>query len=249
MCVGAGAGSWSALSLCVRHQCLPGVVYLSFPITHLQSHLFVWQVLRLSDTSYCIKIKDNYEETSSHQLRETRLIILLSRQVLKVLIFQMRTPHTSPHNPVQVFKISLSTYLNFHFHLRLSPRMEEESLLFKEKENSADGDGELEHATSHVSADCINNLLTNMGRFLFFSRQGKSAKSGQQSTKGNLRKNTRKRQKWHRYLIWRKVCSREKAIQLNSFQDQRRVLKENPLMMVYLNLPLVALQNISQVKP
>ena len=73
--------------------------------------------------------------------------------------------------------------------------MEEESLLFKEKENCADGDGgDFEHATSHVSADCINNLLTNMGRFLFFSRQGKSAKSGQQSTKGNSRRNMRRRQ-------------------------------------------------------
>lgn len=72
--------------------------------------------------------------------------------------------------------------------------MEEESLLFKEKENCADGDGgDFEHATSHVSADCINNLLTNMGRFLS-SRQGKLAKSGQQSTKGNSRRNMRRRQ-------------------------------------------------------
>ena len=93
-----------------------------------------------------------------------------------------------------------------------------------------------------------NDLLTFKGTFSP-SRQGKLAKSGQQSTKGNLRKNTRKRQQWQRYLIWRKVCSREKAIQLNSFQDRRRVLKENPLIMVYLNLPLVALQSISQVKP
>ena len=150
-------------------------------------------MLRLSDTSYCIKIKDNYEETSSHQLRETRLIILLSRQVLKVLIFQMRTPHTSPHNPVQVFKISLSTYLNFHFHLRLSPRIEEESLLYKEEEKCAKGEGDFEHATSHVSAYMHNDLLTFKGTFSP-SRQGKLAKSGQQSTKGNLRKNTRKRQ-------------------------------------------------------
>ena len=70
--------------------------------------------------------------------------------------------------------------------------MEEESLLFKEKENCAEGDGEFEHATSHVSPDCIDNLLTNMGRFLS-SRQGKSAKSGQQSTKGNSRRNMRRR--------------------------------------------------------
>ena len=41
--------------------------------------------------------------------------------------------------------------------------MEEDSLLFKEKENCAEGgDGDLEHATSHVSPDCIDNLLTNM---------------------------------------------------------------------------------------
>ena len=44
--------------------------------------------------------------------------------------------------------------------------MEEESLLFKEKENCAEGDGgDFEHATSHVSADCINNLLTNISFF------------------------------------------------------------------------------------
>ena len=72
--------------------------------------------------------------------------------------------------------------------------MEEESLLFKEKENCAEGDGgDFEHATSHVSPDCIDNLLTNMGSFLS-SRQGKSAKSGQQSTKGNSRRNMRRRQ-------------------------------------------------------
>ena len=38
--------------------------------------------------------------------------------------------------------------------------MEEESLLFNEKEKCAEGDGDFEHATSHVSWDSINNLLT-----------------------------------------------------------------------------------------
>lgn len=49
--------------------------------------------------------------------------------------------------------------------------MEEESLLFKEKGKCAEGDGDFEHATSHVSEDCINNLLTNMGRFLFLDKE------------------------------------------------------------------------------
>ena len=47
-----------------------------------------WKVLRLSDTSYCIKIKDNLEETNN-LLNEARLYILLFRQVWKVLIFQI----------------------------------------------------------------------------------------------------------------------------------------------------------------
>ena len=50
--------------------------------------------------------------------------------------------------------------------------MEEESLLFKEKGKCAEGgDGDFEHATSHVSEDCINKLLTNMGRFLFLDKE------------------------------------------------------------------------------
>ena len=78
-----------------------------FPIS---SHLLSPQVLRLSDTSYCIKIKDNSEETNNYQLKEARLTILLSLQFLKVLIFQMRTPSKSSHfSPsVQDFIINLS---------------------------------------------------------------------------------------------------------------------------------------------
>ena len=49
--------------------------------------------------------------------------------------------------------LTLSTYLNFHFHLRLSPRIEEESLLYKEEEKCAKGEGDFDHATSHVSAE------------------------------------------------------------------------------------------------
>ena len=68
--------------------------------------------------------------------------------------------------------------------------MEEESLLFKEKENCAEGDdGDLEHATSHVSADCINNLLTNMGRDFFLldkENQQKVDSKAQKGTRGEI---------------------------------------------------------------
>ena len=67
--------------------------------------------------------------------------------------------------------------------------MEEESLLFKEKENCAEVDGDLEHATSHVSPDCINDLLTNMGRFLSFldkENQQKVDCKAQKGTRGEI---------------------------------------------------------------
>ena len=167
---------------------------------------------------------------------------LISRQVLRVLIFQMKTPHKSSRfrPSVQDFIINLS---QLPFSFKIIPE-DRRRISVVQREG---GEGWRKLWTCDLSRKC--RMICWLKGTFSPSRQGKLAKSGQQSTRGNWRRNTRKRLQWQRYLIWRKVCSRKKTLQLNSFQDQRRVLMESLLLMVYQNLPLVALQNISQVKP
>ena len=162
---------------------------------------------------------------------------------MKVLIFQMRTFHKSSRfrPSVQDFIINLS---KLPFSFKIIPADWRRISVVQREGEMCKGGRRL--GTCDLSGECTLICCVNL-KDIFFSRQGKLAKSGQQNTKGNSRRNLRTRQ-WKRYLMLRRVCSRNRGLRREIyFQDQRSLLKESSLMMVYQNLPLVALQNISQV--